>query len=127
MAALLKKDARQAADRLISGKLRAKAARGGASHTMVSVDGTDYAWSYRHGWQVWGKGIQVISISVSLNPGRTRQLILDLTVKVNIEDGTPSEARVLRALESGIRSAREAGWDPESRGRAFRYEVAESV
>lgn len=125
MAAPLKKQARHAPDRLISGKLRAKPARRGARHTTVGVDGTDYAWSYRHGWQVWGKGIQAISLSVSLNPGRTRELILDFTLKVNIEDGPPSEARLLRALQSGIRSAREAGWDPESRGRAFRHEIAE--
>lgn len=91
----------------------------------MCVDGTDYAWSYRHGWQVWGKGIQAISMSVSLNPGRTRELILDFTLKVNIEDGPPSEARLLDALQSGIRSARKAGWDPESRGRAFRHEIAE--
>src|SRR5688572_8235123 len=79
--ATLKKHARHAPDRLISGKLRTKAARRGASHTTVSIDGTDYAWSYRHGWQVWGKGIQAISLSVSLRPGRTRELILDFTLK----------------------------------------------
>jgi len=123
----LKKHARHAEDRLISGKLRAKPARRGARSTTVCVDGTDYVWSYRHGWQVWGKGIQAISISVSLNPGRTRELILDFTLKVNIEEGPPSEARLLRDLQSGIRSAREAGWDPESRGRAFRYELAQTV
>jgi hypothetical protein len=31
----------------------------------------------------------------------------------------------LRALENGIRLAQEAGWDPESRGRAFRFTVGE--
>lgn len=112
---------------MISGKLRAKAGRSGAVHTLVNVDGTDYAWAYRHGWVVWGKGIKALSISVSLSPGRTRELILDFTLKVKPEDGPPSEARVLRALEAGIREAREAGWDPESRGRAFRHEIAESI
>ena len=118
---------RQTDDRLISGKLRGKAARSGASATTVSVDGTTYAWTYRHGWIVWGKGIKALSISVSLHPERTRELILDFTLKVNVEDDLPSEARVARALEAGIRAAREAGWDPESRGRAFRYEIAETV
>ena len=111
-------------DRLISGKLRAKAARSGAAATVVSVDGTSYAWSYRHGWQVWGKGIKAISLSVTLKPGRTRELILDLTMTLSSEDGAPPEARIVRALEDAVRSAREAGWDPESRGRAFRHEVA---
>jgi hypothetical protein len=112
-------------DRLISGKLRGKQARRGAPATLVSVDGTSYAWEYRHGWQVWGKGLKALSISVSLEPGRTRELILDLALRASPEDGAPPETRVVRALEDGIRSAREAGWDPESRGRAFRHEVAD--
>lgn len=121
----MKKGARQTTDRLICGKLRRKAKRGGATGSILAVDDADYAWAYRHGWVVWDRGIKAISISVSLSPGRTRELILDFIVQVTDEDGTPSDARVLRALESAIRSAREAGWDPESRGRAFRYEVAE--
>ena len=123
---MARKDPR-AADRLISGKLRAKAGRGDAANTLVSVDGTAYAWSYRHGWVVWGKGIKALSLSVALHPGRTRELILDLTMTVGPEAGPPPEARVRSALEEGIRAARRAGWDPESRGRAFRYEIAESV
>src|SRR6185436_14895144 len=111
------------ADRLISGRLRAKAARQRAQHTQVAVDGIDYAWAYRHGWVVWGKGIKAISLSVSLHPKRTRELILDLTVRVGEGAGAPSEARVIDALPAAIRSALEAGWDPESRGRAFRHEI----
>jgi hypothetical protein len=118
---------RQTGDRLISGKLRAKAGRDGAPANLISVDGTSYAWKYRHGWVVWGKGVKAISLSVSLHPERTRELILDFTVRVDPGDGSPSEARVVRALEMAIRSAIETGWDPESRGRAFRYEVAETV
>jgi hypothetical protein len=116
-----------AGDRMISGKLRGKAARAGAAGTVVTVDGTGYTWAYRHGWVVWGKGIKAISISVSLHPGRTRELILDLTLSLNDQEATPSDARVLAALGPAIRAAREAGWDPESRGRAFRYEVAETI
>ena len=123
----MKKDPRQADDRLISGKLREKAGRVGATHTIVEVDGTGYAWSYRHGWVVWGKGIKAVSISVALHPERTRELILDFTLKVKDGDATPFDARVVRALPSAIRSAREAGWDPESRGRAFRHAIAESI
>lgn len=122
----MKKDPRLAGDRLISGKLRAKAARRGAPHTTIDVDGAEYVWSYRHGWVVWGKGIKAVSVSVSLHPERTRELILDFTVKVN-EGDAPSDARVLRALPGAVRSAIAAGWDPESRGRAFRHEIAESL
>ena len=123
----MKKDFRRAADRMISGKLRKKAGRAGASASTVSVDGTAYAWSHRHGWLVWGKGVKAISVSVALRPERTRELILDFTLKVGAEDPAPPEARVARALPGAIRSALAAGWDPESRGRAFRFEIAESL
>lgn len=122
----MKKDPRPEGDRLISGKLREKAGRAGAPHATVDVDGVTYAWSYRHGWVVWGKGIKAISLSVSLHPKRTRELILDLTVTMG-DGGAPSEPRVLAALGPAIRSAVAAGWDPESRGRAFRHEIAESI
>ena len=115
------------ADRLISGKLRGAAGRGGAELTTVSVDGVEYAWSYRHGWVVWGKGVKAVSVSVALRPERTRELILDFTVPIDDEDPTPSEARVFGALAPAIRSAIAAGWDPESRGRAFRHEVEDRV
>jgi hypothetical protein len=118
----VKKDPGKDGDRLISGKLREKAGRAGAEHTTVDVDGTKYAWSYRHGWVVWGKGIKAISIAVALQPKRTRELILDLTVHVD-NASEPTERRVLEALPSAIRSALAAGWDPESRGRAFRHEI----
>ena len=123
----MKKDPKLAEDRLISGKLRAKAGRRDAKNTTVAVDGTDYVWVSRHGWMVWGKGIKALSVSVSLHPGRTRELILDFTMKVGPDDGPPSDTRVVQALEPAIREAMRAGWDPESRGRAFRYEVAESI
>jgi hypothetical protein len=124
---LRKKDPRGTEDRLISGKLRAKAGRRGAANTLVTVDGTDYAWTYRHGWVVWGKGVKALSLSVALKPGRTRELILDFTLAMKDGDAPPAEARVLRALEDGVRAARDAGWDPESRGRAFRYEMGEAL
>ena len=123
----VKKEPRPGYDRLISGKLRAKAGRSGAARTTVDVDGVEYAWSYRHGWVVWGKGIKAVSVSVSLHPERTRELILDFTVTIGDAEAPPSEARVLQALAPAIRSARAAGWDPESRGRAFRHEIAEAI
>jgi hypothetical protein len=113
-------------DRLISGKLRLKAGRAGAPATTVAVDGAEYAWSFRHGWRVWGKDIKVVSVSVALKPLRTRELILDFTVKAGADGSPPSDARVERALAAAIRAAIQAGWDPESRGRAFRMDAAET-
>jgi hypothetical protein len=103
----VKKDPRPAHDRLISGKLRPKAGRSGAARTTVTVDGGDYVWSYRHGWTVWGKGIKAVSVSVSLHPERTRELILDFTLKVNAGDGSPSDARVYS--RPGVRHSIGAG------------------
>ncbi len=112
---------------MISGKLRGKAARVEADAKTVAVEGVDYSWFHRHDWLVWGKGVKAISISVSLHPERTRELILDFTLKVGPEEATPSEARLARALEPAIRAAMEAGWDPETRGRAFRCKIAEDI
>src|SRR6185436_7208139 len=112
---------------MISGKLRSKAARGVDQGESITIDGTQYFWHVRHDWLVWGKGIKVVSISVSLRPDRTRELILDLTMKMGPQDPKPSPERLLTAIEPAIRKAMEAGWDPESRGRAFRFEVAGEI
>ncbi len=119
----MKKKPAPEGDRLISGKLRSREGRQGARNLTVVVDGTEYAWSVRHGWQPWGKGIRVISVSVALHPARTRELILDLTLSLSDQSAPPADDRVKVALPDAIRAAIDAGWDPESRGRAFRHEI----
>jgi hypothetical protein len=121
----MKKDA--GPDRLISGRLRKKAARAGAAHRTVTVDGVEYAWSHRHGRRAWDRRVQELSISVALHPARTRELIVDFALALNAQGDTPSDLRVVAALEQVVRRAMAAGWDPESRGRAFRYEVPEPI
>jgi hypothetical protein len=93
----------------------------------LRVDGVDYSWRHRHDWFVWGKGVKAVSVSVSLVPGRTRELIVDLSFKVVSPERNPTDAKLARAVAAAIRSALEAGWKPESRGRAFRHEVTEAV
>jgi hypothetical protein len=110
---------------MISGKLRGKAARDGAAARTLSVDDTLLTWSPRHGWNLVARGIRCGSFSVALKPERTRELILDVTLKMPPAESAPSEERILLALQDGIRLAMEAGWDPESRGRAFRFEITE--
>lgn len=120
---MVKKDGRPE-DRLISGRLRSKAARGGAAHAVVRVDGTEYAWHRRHGGIGEGRSVQIESFSVSLSPERSRELVLDVTRAVPADWSPPGEKVIAQMLEQGIRSALEAGWNPESRGRAFRHEFA---
>ncbi|MCL4817999.1 MAG: hypothetical protein KJ067_02625 [Vicinamibacteria bacterium] len=109
---------------MISGKLRGKAARSGAALATVRVDGAELAWHRRHGGLVEGSRAQVESFSVSLTPGRSRELVLDVTRRAPSDWSSPSERVVAAMLDAGIRSALAAGWDPESRGRAFRHEFA---
>ena len=97
------------------GRLRA------AKHRL-SVDGAEYSWEYRHEWFVQReKGLRAISVLVSLDPGKNRELILELSFRVPGLERNPSDAKVAAVVRDGIREAREDGWDPESRGRAFRY------
>jgi hypothetical protein len=49
-------------------------------------------------------------------------LILDFTLRPEDRGLPPSEKRVAAMLEDGVRAAIEGGWDPESRGRAFRFQ-----
>lgn len=90
----------------------------------LSVDGAAYSWEYRHQWFVQReKSLRTISVSVTLDPGRHRELILELSFTVPGLERNPPDARLAAVVREGIRGAREAGWDPESRGRAFRYEL----
>ena len=99
------------------GRLKAVAHR-------LSVDGAEYTWEYRHPWFVQReKSLRTISVLVTLDPGRNRELILDLSFKVPGLERNPSDAKVAVVVQDGVRGALEAGWEPESRGRAFRYEL----
>jgi hypothetical protein len=110
-------------DRLISGKLRGKASRRGALAKVLTIDGTSFIWERRHGYVIDGKLLHAYSFSVALQPERTRELILDFTLRPDDRGMPPTEKRVLATLEDGVRAALEGGWDPESRGRAFRFQL----
>jgi hypothetical protein len=97
-----------------------------ASANALTIDGTQYAWEFRHAWVVEsGKGLKGLSVSVWLEPGKTRELILDFDFKVFGLDRNPPQPVMSRAVARGILSAIQAGWVPNSRGRAFRHKVGE--
>jgi hypothetical protein len=90
----------------------------------VAVDDEEYRWRVRHGWLVdKGAGLKGISISVWRNPGRTRELIIDFPFSVFSLDRCPKRSDLIAALRPAIKAAITAGWNPESRGRVFRFNV----
>ena len=95
-----------------------------ATHKLT-IDGVDYFWRERHEWSVWGKGLKAVSVSVELIPGKTRELVLDLTFKMEVADRPPSQQRMAQVVEDATRVALEDGWKPDTRGRSFRYEITE--
>lgn len=67
------------------------------------------------------KELKGVSVSVWIRPGKTKELILDVLFDVYGLDRFPNPDRWNQVLARAIRSAMEAGWDPESRGAAFRH------
>ena len=93
------------------------------THTLA-LDGFSYLWTLRHGWIVdSGKGLKGFSVSVLLEPGNRRELILDFPLNSFGLERRPSAKTVEEALQSAIPAAIGAGWNPESRGKAFRHTV----
>jgi hypothetical protein len=90
-----------------------------------SVDGYDLIWEKRHPiFLDWRKQIMGVSVSVWIRPGKTKELVLDVLFSVYGLDRFPNADRWNEILALAVRSAMEAGWDPESRGAAFRHTPA---
>jgi hypothetical protein len=88
----------------------------------VTVDGFDLIWEKRHPiFADWRKELKGVSVSVWVRPGKTKELILDVHFAIYGLDRFPNPDRWNQVLALSIRSAMEAGWDPESRGTAFRH------
>jgi hypothetical protein len=90
----------------------------------LTVDGIEYSWEYRHGWGVdWGVGLRGASVSVCLRRRRTRELIVDFPFSVFGVKTPPKNSVLIRHLATAIRTALSAGWQPDSRGKPFRFNV----
>lgn len=88
----------------------------------VTVDGFDLIWEKRHPiFLDWRKELKGVSVSVWIRPGKTKELILDVLFDVYGLERFPNPDRWNQVLAQAIRSAMGAGWDPESRGTAFRH------
>ena len=84
----------------------------------------EYHWRVRHHWVLQhGTPIKGISVSLWLQPERTRECILDFAYVAFDVHHPPSLPVMTDAVRRAIPAAIEAGWDPESRGRPFRFDV----
>lgn len=91
----------------------------------ISVDGYDLIWEKRHPiFLDWRKELKGVSVSVWIRPGKTKELILDVHFATFGIDRMPNPDRWNQVLALAVRSAMEDGWDPESRGAAFRHTPA---
>ncbi len=89
----------------------------------INVDGFDLIWEKRHPIFLEGrKELRGLSLSVWIRPGKTKELILDVLFPVYGLDRLPNAERWNQVMAQAIRSAMAAGWDPESRGTAFRHQ-----
>jgi len=95
---------------------------------MVTVDGCEYSWEYRHSSRFDSSvGLCGSSVAVSLRPNRTRDLIIDFPISAFDAKGRPRNAILAGRLAWVVRSALTAGWDPESRGKPFRFNVTDAA
>ena len=91
----------------------------------IHIDGFDMIWEKRHPiFLDWRKELKGISVSVWIRPGKTKELILDMLFDRFGLERMPNTDRWNQVLALGVREAIEAGWDPESRGAAFRHTAA---
>jgi hypothetical protein len=99
--------------------------------STVEIDGVSLVW-YLHREQQcftpeWWKGV---AIHVRVAVGVRKELHLDyppiVAKKTGIAAKKPTQPRIDPArVESHIREAMAAGWDPGSRGKPFVYQVGE--
>jgi hypothetical protein len=93
----------------------------------VRVNGQDYSWTiYRQPQWCTADGWRGLAILVELAAEPQRQLIVQFPFVVEGKRSTPHLQRPavsLSALSANVAAAIDAGWEPESRGKPFVFEV----
>jgi hypothetical protein len=94
----------------------------------VKVEDSEYGWSiYRQPrWEFTTSSLLGLAILVESPERSRRKLILEFSIDRHRHGDMPQHQRFrLRdgRLAAAIKSALEAGWDPESRGKPFVYEA----
>ena len=97
----------------------------------VTVEGFSLFWRlHREQQEFTSDGWKGISIHVRVVEAARRELYLEYPAVLNQKAGLfrtlpPRPTIVAAKVEGHIRQAMAAGWDPESRGKPFFYQVAE--
>lgn len=104
---------------------RAKRSVGGS----IVIEGMDLLW-HVHREPQWctDDGWKGMSIAVCLADHKCRELLIEYPFKrrANGMADFPQRPNIIaKALETDIRTAMEAGWDPTSRGKVFAFQVAD--
>ncbi|MCD6052354.1 MAG: hypothetical protein K0Q55_3772 [Verrucomicrobia bacterium] len=87
------------------------------------LDGCRFGWSIRHyggSSSMYGE-LRGVSVSVFLPGQKTRELVLEFHVQDYWFQKPRSTTAFERRLQTCVSAAIAAGWDPESRGKAFRF------
>jgi hypothetical protein len=93
----------------------------------LKVEGIEYFWEFRHATRFDSNvGLCGPSVVVCLRPTQTRDLIIDFPYSTFDPKGKPRRAILMHHLTSVIRSALAIGWEPESRGKPFRFNVTDT-
>jgi hypothetical protein len=94
--------------------------------TPIVVDGYALSWTVQR-MPVWGDrdGYKGLALSIQRTDATRRELILEypfLGAKTN--GHLPDRPKVpQKTIEEDIRAAMAAGWDPDSRGKLFAFQV----
>ncbi|WP_439640204.1 hypothetical protein [Nevskia sp.] len=94
-------------------------------HGVIVIDDDEFHWKVRHwvGGPVAGGGCGGLSVTVSTDPGKRRELIVEFPY-VEFGQGKPkSEIGFANRLQGCIEAAIADGYRPNSRGRPWIWEA----
>ena len=94
-------------------------------HGVIVIDDDEFHWKVRHwvGGPVGSGGCGGLSVTVSTDPGKRRELIVEFPY-VEFGQGKPkSEIQFAKRLQGCIEAAMEEGWRANSRGRPWIHEA----
>lgn len=95
---------------------------------VIVIDGDEYFWKVRHWVGAPGaKGQNGLSLSVSVDPGRRRELIVEFPYTEFGAARPKSSMQFDARLKGCIEAALAEGWRPYSRGRPWIHEADDPV